>query len=112
MDFEENREIRTTRKKDATVTRVSKETSSFRSARTTLHGSSVCGTGSSLGSLDTNRTTERTKLARESGHEKERPGLSALGEERWPISRYSAHMPYQLSGAAAAPLHASQESHS
>lgn len=43
---------------------------------------------------------------------RERPGLSALGEERWPISRYSAHMPYQLSGAAAAPLHASRESHS
>lgn len=43
---------------------------------------------------------------------RERPGLSALGEERWPISRYSAHMPYQLSGAAAAPLYASRESHS
>lgn len=28
----------------------------------------------------------------ESGHEKERRA-SALGEERWPISRYSAHMP-------------------
>lgn len=80
VDFEENHEIRTTRRKDATVTRVSKETSSFQSARTTLHSSSVCDTGSSLDSLDTNRTTERTKLARESGHERDR--ASPLSERK------------------------------
>lgn len=43
--------------------------------------------------LDVNRTTERTKLAlRSATKEKEREG-SSPGEERWPISRYSAHMP-------------------
>ncbi|TGZ57216.1 hypothetical protein DBV15_10335 [Temnothorax longispinosus] len=42
--------------------------------------------------LGISRTTERTKLARRPGQRNERDG-SSPGEERWPISRYSAHMP-------------------
>lgn len=75
VDFEENSWNTNNAKKGRDSHAVSKETSSFRSARTTLHGSSVCGTGSLLYSLDTNRTTERTKLARESGHERDRASL-------------------------------------
>lgn len=43
-----------------------------------------------LGPTQTARQNEQNW--HESGHEKERRA-SSLGEERWPISRYSAHMP-------------------
>lgn len=39
------------------------------------------------------RTTERTKLARRPRQRNRERDGSSPGEERWPISRYSAHMP-------------------